>query len=65
MTLKKIKKSIFSFGFQHSAAHGALTLVLELNSEIVNRVDPHIGLCYWVGGDKRVRLGWLGVFRGF
>ena len=57
MTLKKIKKSIFSFGFQHSAAHGALTSVLELNSEIVNRVDPHIGLCYWVGGIKELDLG--------
>ena len=65
MTLKKIKKSIFSFGFQHSAAHGVLTLVLELNSEIVNRVDPYIGLCYWVGEDKRVRLAWLVVFREF
>ena len=32
------------FGPQHPAAHGVLRLVLELDGEIVERADPHIGL---------------------
>ena len=32
-----------NFGPQHPAAHGVLRLVLELDGEIVKRVDPHIG----------------------
>ena len=35
-----------NFGPQHPAAHGVLRLVLELNGEIVNRADPHIGLLH-------------------
>lgn len=33
-----------NFGPQHPAAHGVLRLVLELNGEVVDRADPHIGL---------------------
>lgn len=35
-----------NFGPQHPAAHGVLRLVLELNGELVRRVDPHIGLLH-------------------
>ena len=35
-----------NFGPQHPAAHGCLRLVLELDGEIVERVDPHIGLLH-------------------
>ncbi|MDE0114962.1 MAG: NADH-quinone oxidoreductase subunit D [Albidovulum sp.] len=35
-----------NFGPQHPAAHGVLRLVLELDGEIVNRCDPHIGLLH-------------------
>jgi NADH-quinone oxidoreductase subunit D len=35
-----------NFGPQHPAAHGVLRLVLELDGEIVKRVDPHIGLLH-------------------
>ena len=35
-----------NFGPQHPAAHGVLRLVLELEGEIVERVDPHICLLY-------------------
>ena len=35
-----------NFGPQHPAAHGVLRLVLELDGEIVRRVDPHIGLLH-------------------
>ena len=35
-----------NFGPQHPAAHGVLRLVLELEGEIVERVDPHIGLLH-------------------
>ncbi len=35
-----------NFGPQHPAAHGVLRLVLELDGEVVQRVDPHIGLLH-------------------
>src|SRR5438128_11937735 len=35
-----------NFGPQHPAAHGVLRLVLELDGEIVERCDPHIGLLH-------------------
>lgn len=35
-----------NFGPQHPAAHGVLRLVLELNGEVVERADPHIGLLH-------------------
>ena len=41
-----IKNYTLNFGPQHPAAHGVLRLVLELDGEIVDRVDPHIGLLH-------------------
>lgn len=35
-----------NFGPQHPSAHGVLRLVLELDGEVVTRVDPHIGLLH-------------------
>jgi NADH-quinone oxidoreductase subunit D len=35
-----------NFGPQHPAAHGVLRMVLELDGEVVERVDPHIGLLH-------------------
>ena len=35
-----------NFGPQHPAAHGVLRLVLELDGEVVERADPHIGLLH-------------------
>jgi len=43
---KKIKNFTINFGPQHPAAHGVLRLVLELQGEIVDRADPHIGLLH-------------------
>lgn len=43
---RKIKNFTINFGPQHPAAHGVLRLVLELNGEVVDRVDPHIGLLH-------------------
>lgn len=40
------RKFSMNFGPQHPAAHGVLRLVLELDGEIVERVDPHIGLLH-------------------
>ena len=40
------RKFTINFGPQHPAAHGALRLVLELDGELVTRVDPHIGLLH-------------------
>jgi len=42
----KIRKFNINFGPQHPAAHGVLRLVLELDGEVVERVDPHIGLLH-------------------
>ncbi len=43
---KDDSKFTINFGPQHPAAHGVLRLVLELEGEIVERVDPHIGLLH-------------------
>ena len=43
---KKIKNFTMNFGPQHPAAHGVLRLVLELDGEVVERADPHIGLLH-------------------
>ena len=42
----KVRKFNINFGPQHPAAHGVLRLVLELDGEVVDRVDPHIGLLH-------------------
>ena len=41
-----IRQFNINFGPQHPAAHGVLRLVLELDGEVVKRVDPHIGLLH-------------------
>ncbi|RYY10890.1 MAG: NADH-quinone oxidoreductase subunit D, partial [Alphaproteobacteria bacterium] len=46
MTEHNIRNFAINFGPQHPAAHGVLRLVLELDGEIVERVDPHIGLLH-------------------
>ena len=43
---QQIRNFNLNFGPQHPAAHGVLRLVLELDGEIVDRVDPHIGLLH-------------------
>jgi len=42
----KIKPYTMNFGPQHPAAHGVLRLVLEMDGEVVERADPHIGLLH-------------------
>jgi NADH-quinone oxidoreductase subunit D len=46
MTEQSIRNFTLNFGPQHPAAHGVLRLVLELDGEVVDRVDPHIGLLH-------------------
>lgn len=46
MTQIDDRKFTINFGPQHPAAHGVLRLVLELEGEVVERVDPHIGLLH-------------------
>jgi NADH-quinone oxidoreductase subunit D len=46
MAETQIKNYTMNFGPQHPAAHGVLRLVLELDGEIVERADPHIGLLH-------------------
>ena len=42
----EIKPLTLNFGPQHPAAHGVLRLVLELDGEVIERADPHIGLLH-------------------
>ena len=42
----QVRNFNINFGPQHPAAHGVLRLVLELDGEVVDRVDPHIGLLH-------------------
>jgi len=42
----EIKNYTMNFGPQHPAAHGVLRLVLELDGEVIERIDPHIGLLH-------------------
>jgi NADH-quinone oxidoreductase subunit D len=44
--LAEIRNYTMNFGPQHPAAHGVLRLVLELDGEVIQRADPHIGLLH-------------------
>ncbi|MCB2099933.1 MAG: NADH-quinone oxidoreductase subunit D [Rhodobacterales bacterium] len=46
MTETQIKNLTLNFGPQHPSAHGVLRMVLEMDGEIVERADPHIGLLH-------------------
>lgn len=46
MNEHSVRNFNINFGPQHPAAHGVLRLVLELDGEVVERVDPHIGLLH-------------------
>ena len=46
MAEKEIKNYNLNFGPQHPAAHGVLRLVLEMDGEVIERTDPHIGLLH-------------------
>jgi NADH-quinone oxidoreductase subunit D len=43
---KKIKSLNLNFGPQHPAAHGVLRMILQMDHEVVERVDPHVGLLH-------------------
>src|SRR5260370_8444721 len=44
--MAEIRNYTLTFGPQHPAAHGVLRLVLELDGEVIQRADPHIGLLH-------------------
>ena len=46
MSQQQIKNFTLNFGPQHPAAHGVLRLVLEMDGEVIDRADPHIGLLH-------------------
>ena len=46
MAQDQIKSLTMNFGPQHPAAHGVLRMVLEMDGEIIERADPHIGLLH-------------------
>ena len=46
ITMAEIQNYTMNFGPQHPAAHGVLRLVLEMNGEVIQSADPHIGLLH-------------------
>ncbi len=46
MSEVSIKPITMNFGPQHPAAHGVLRMVMEMDGEVVERIDPHIGLLH-------------------
>ena len=44
--MSEIKNYTLNFGPQHPAAHGVLRLILEMDGEVVQRADPHVGLLH-------------------
>src|ERR1700739_4706610 len=42
----RIKNYMLNFGPQHPAAHGVMRLILEMDGEVIERADPHIGLLH-------------------
>uniref|UniRef100_A0A3B0JI15 NADH-quinone oxidoreductase subunit D n=1 Tax=Wolbachia endosymbiont of Aleurodicus floccissimus TaxID=2152762 RepID=A0A3B0JI15_9RICK len=45
-SMPDLKTMMLNFGPQHPAAHGVLRLVLEMDGEVIERADPHIGLLH-------------------
>ena len=46
MSEMQIRPLTLNFGPQHPAAHGVLRLVLEMDGEVIQRADPHVGLLH-------------------
>ncbi|MGY9016040.1 MAG: NADH-quinone oxidoreductase subunit D, partial [Rhodospirillales bacterium] len=46
MAENQIKNYTLNFGPQHPAAHGVLRMILEMDGEVIDRADPHIGLLH-------------------
>jgi NADH-quinone oxidoreductase subunit D len=46
LTMPEIRNYTMNFGPQHPAAHGVLRLVLEMDGEVIERADPHVGLLH-------------------
>jgi NADH-quinone oxidoreductase subunit D len=44
--MPEIRNSTLNFGPAHPAAHGVLRLVLEMDGEVIERADPHVGLLH-------------------
>ena len=42
----EIRNYSLNFGPQHPAAHGVLRLILEMDGEVIQRADPHVGLLH-------------------
>ena len=46
MSERRVKSFVLNFGPQHPAAHGVLRLVVQLNGELVERADSHVGFLH-------------------
>jgi NADH:ubiquinone oxidoreductase subunit D len=54
--MAEIRNYTMNFGPQHPAAHGVLRLVLELDGEVIQKADPHVGLLHRLHGPPRLRF---------
>jgi NADH-quinone oxidoreductase subunit D len=43
---RRLRSAVINFGPQHPASHGVLRLVVQLNGEVVEKIDPHIGFLH-------------------
>ena len=57
--MAEIKNYTLNFGPQHPAAHGVLRLVLELDGEVIQRADPHIGLLHRATEKLAEQKSWI------
>ena len=44
--MAEVRNYTLNFGPQHPAAHGVLRLIMEVDGEVIQRIDPHIGLLH-------------------
>ena len=44
--MTEIRNYTMNFGPQHPAAHGVLRVIMEMDGEVIERLDPHIGLLH-------------------
>jgi len=61
--MAEIQSYTMNFGPQHPAAHGVLRLVLEMEGEVVQKADPHVGLLHRATEKLAERKSWQKISR--
>ena len=58
--MSELRNYTMNFGPQHPASHGVLRLVLQMNGELVEKIDPHIGFLHR-GTEKLIENFYLSI----